>query len=154
MGIVIKNNFITEDIIDENGNKLGELKFNPSDSRIMGKLSSAIRKSTLALNKLKDKKIPNLSNSEFTSIEDFEKHEEDIKIVCDAMELEEQTYKEIFNDLSEVFGKETIEIFTGGTLDIETLKPLLEFVMPYVTEDRTKKVNKYISKNKEEIEVL
>ena len=142
MGIVIKNNFITEDIIDENGNKLGELKFNPSDSRIMGKLSSAIRKSTLALNKLKDKKIPNLSNAEFTSI------------VCDAMELEEQTYKEIFNDLSEVFGKETIEIFTGGTLDIETLKPLLEFVMPYVTEDRTKKVNKYISKNKEEIEVL
>lgn len=154
MGIVIKNNFITEDIIDENGNKLGELKFNPSDSRIMGKFSSAIRKSTLALNKLKDKKIPNLSNAEFTSIEDFEKHEEDIKIVCDAMELEEQTYKEIFNDLSEVFGKETIEIFTGGTLDIETLKPLLEFVMPYVTEDRTKKVNKYISKNKEEIEVL
>lgn len=154
MGIVIKNNFITEDIIDENGNKLGELKFNPSDSRIMGKLSSVIRKSTLALNKLKDKKIPNLSNAEFTSIEDFEKHEEDIKIVCDAMELEEQTYKEIFNDLSEVFGKETIEIFTGGTLDIETLKPLLEFVMPYVTEDRTKKVNKYISKNKEEIEVL
>ena len=76
MGIVIKNNFITEDIIDENGNKLGELKFNPSDSRIMGKLSSAIRKSTLALNKLKDKKIPNLSNAEFTSIEDFEKHEE------------------------------------------------------------------------------
>ena len=61
----------------------------------------------------------------------------------------------IFANLNEVFGKETIEIFTGGTQDIELLMPLLEFVMPYVKEARQKNVNKYIKSNKlEEFDVL
>ena len=43
MALKIKNNFVREDIVDEKGNKLGELKFNPSDSRIMKTLSELVK---------------------------------------------------------------------------------------------------------------
>ena len=43
MALTIKNRLIKEDILDESGNKIGELKFNPNDSRIMKKMSSLVK---------------------------------------------------------------------------------------------------------------
>ena len=42
MAIKIISNFVIEDIVDMEGNKLGELKFNPNDTRIMEKLTGIV----------------------------------------------------------------------------------------------------------------
>ncbi len=156
MSLIVKNKFVVEDIIDEKGMKIGELKFNPSDSRIMNKLSQIITDATSSMNKIKTiGNVEDLSNKKLETIEDFENVQSDIEKICKGINIETDLIDRIFANLNEVFGKETIEIFTGGTQDIELLMPLLEFVMPYVKEARQKNVNKYIKNNKlEEFDVL
>lgn len=156
MSLIVKNKFVVEDIIDEKGMKIGELKFNPSDSRIMYKLSQIITDATNSMNKIKTiRNVADLSNKRIETIEDFENVQSDIEKICKGINIETDLIDRIFANLNEVFGKETIEIFTGGTQDIELLMPLLEFVMPYVKEARQKNVNKYIKSNKlEEFDVL
>ena len=156
MSLIVKNKFVVEDIIDEKGMKIGELKFNPSDSRIMYKLSQIITDATNSMNKIKTiGNVADLSNKRLETIEDFENIQSDIEKICKGINIETDLIDRIFANLNEVFGKETIEIFTGGTQDIELLMPLLEFVMPYVKEARQKNVNKYIKSNKlEEFDVL
>lgn len=156
MSLIVKNKFVVEDIIDEKGMKIGELKFNPSDSRIMYKLSQIITDATNSMNKIKTiGNVADLSNKRLATIEDFENVQSDIEKICKGINIETDLIDRIFANLNEVFGKETIEIFTGGTQDIELLMPLLEFVMPYVKEARQKNVNKYIKSNKlEEFDVL
>lgn len=156
MSLIVKNKFVVEDIIDEKGMKIGELKFNPSDSRIMYKLSQIINDATNSMNKIKTiGNVADLSNKRLETIEDFENVQSDIEKICKGINIETDLIDRIFANLNEVFGKETIEIFTGGTQDIELLMPLLEFVMPYVKEARQKNVNKYIKSNKlEEFDVL
>jgi hypothetical protein len=156
MSLIVKNKFVVEDIIDEKGMKIGELKFNPSDSRIMYKLSQIITDATNSMNKIKTiGNVADLSNKRIETIEDFENVQSDIEKICKGINIETDLIDRIFANLNEVFGKETIEIFTGGTQDIELLMPLLEFVMPYVKEARQKNVNKYIKSNKlEEFDVL
>jgi hypothetical protein len=156
MSLIVKNKFVVEDIIDEKGMKIGELKFNPSDSRIMNKLSQIITDATSSMNKIKNiGNVADLSNKKLETIEDFENVQSDIEKICKGIDIESELIDRIFANLNEVFGKETIEIFTGGTQDIDLLIPLLEFVMPYVKEARQKGVNKYIKNNKlEEFDVL
>ncbi len=156
MSLIVKNKFVVEDIIDEKGMKIGELKFNPSDSRIMYKLSQIITDATNSMNKIKTiGNVADLSNKRLETIEDFENVQSDIEKICKGINIETDLIDRIFANLNEVFGKETIEIFTGGTQDIELLMPLLEFVVPYVKEARQKNVNKYIKSNKlEEFDVL
>ncbi len=156
MSLIVKNKFVVEDIIDEKGMKIGELKFNPSDSRIMYKLSQIITDATNSMNKIKTiGNVADLSNKRLETIEDFENVQSDIEKICKGINIETDLIDRIFANLNEVFGKETIEIFTGGTQDIELLMPLLEFVIPYVKEARQKNVNKYIKSNKlEEFDVL
>ena len=57
----------------------------------------------------------------------------------------------VLNDLSEIFGKEAIEIFTGGTKDVMSVMPLIEYILPYVKEARETKMNKYLSKKSTDV---
>lgn len=144
MALKVKSNFIIEDILDENDNKIGELKFNPNDARIMNRLAKCLDYAEKALNKLKNMgEIPDLSKIEINSVEDAENISSAIEKVSNALSLEEDCASMVIDELSEIFGKETIEIFTEGTKDIETINPVLDFVMPYVREARESKVNKY-----------
>lgn len=152
MNIIVNKKFIKEDILDENGNKLGEIKFNPSDNRIMAKITNIFNTCTNALKKLESKgEIPNLQNTKLETMEDFENVKDDIQKVCDVIEIESDTISSVFKNLYEVFGKDTIDIFTGGTEDIDLLTPLLEFIAPYVREARKQKVNKYIQNEESEV---
>lgn len=145
MSLIVKNRFIKEDIIDEQGNKIGELKFNPNDSRIMNKLVKIMNDAIIATDKLKKiGELPNLENKKLETIEDFELAQSDIKKMCEGFSIENDLIDGIFNNLYEIFGKETIDIFTCGTQDIELVMPILEFVMPYVKQARQKNVDKYI----------
>lgn len=153
MNIIVNKKFIKEDILDENGNKLGEIKFNPSDNRIMAKIINIFNTCTNALKRLENKgEIPDLQNTRLETMEDFENAKADIQKVCDVIGIESDTISSVFKNLYEVFGKDTIDIFTGGTEDIDLLIPLLEFIAPHVRDARNQKVNRYIQN--EDTEVL
>lgn len=149
MALTIKQNIVKEDLIDENGNKLGELKFNPNDTRIMQKLTKIVNDLTDKMKNLKKMDIPSVESvkeNKLEKIDDFEKLGEDFSKLNDAFDLEEKAIDNVIKELSEIFGEDTINIFTGGTKDIESLNPLLDFVMPYVKKAREGKVKKYIIK--------
>ncbi|MCI6265867.1 MAG: hypothetical protein MR598_03350 [Erysipelotrichaceae bacterium] len=156
MALTIKQNIVKEDLVDENGNRLGELKFNPNDTRIMQKLTKIVNDLTDKMKDLKKMDIPSvesLKKNKLEEIEDFEKFGEDFSKLNEAFDLEEQAIDNTIKELSDIFGEDTINVFTGGTKDIETLTPLLDFVMPYVKKAREGKVKKYTIK-KEDADVM
>lgn len=146
MAVTVKNKLIIEDIIDEQGNKLGEIKFNPEDSRIMQKLSKIVNDLSNSLKEMKKLgDIPVITEKDLITIEDFEKEAETFEKINKGFNIELDAVDKTLNDLSEIFGIETINIFTQGTKDIMSIMPLIDYVMPYVKEYREKKVNKYIN---------
>lgn len=150
MALTIKNRLIKEDILDESGNKIGELKFNPNDSRIMKKMSSLVKdfgKAVKEIDKLDKVERPNLDS---ISIEDFDKASEYFDAFDRATDIEIESTDKLINELSEIFGKETIELFTQGTKDAESLLPIISFIEPYVKKARQKKVDKYLD-NKNDV---
>lgn len=149
MALTIKQNIVKEDLVDENGNKLGELKFNPNDTRIMQKLTKIVNDLTDKMKNLKKMDIPSVESvkeNKLEKIDDFEKLGEDFSKLNEAFNLEEKAIDNVIKELSEIFGEDTINIFTGSTKDIESLNPLLDFVMPYVKKAREGKVKKYTIK--------
>lgn len=148
MAITIKDRFIKEDILDERGNKIGEIKFNPNDANIMKKLSKIINDLENGLEETNKITIPKLKEGKMKTSEDFEQAGITFKKIDEVLTIADNVICGILDDLIEIFGKETIEIFTGGTKDIDSLNPLLEFVLPYVKEAREKKINNYIPKKR------
>ncbi len=148
MSLIIRNKFIREELKDENGNILGYLQFNPNDSRIMNKLSKIVNDLSKDLKQLnKFGELPVLSNKKLENVEDFENVANDFEKINEALTIEGNAIDRVIEDLSEVFGKDTIELFTGGTKDIEAILPLIEFVMPYVKNAREKNMSKYLKNN-------
>ena len=77
-------------------------------------------------------------------MEDFEKFSEVCNNWNEATNIENSVIEKIINELSEIFGEETILCFTQGTNDLESLMPLIEFVLPYIKQYKQAKVSKYI----------
>lgn len=155
MAIIVKNKFIEEEIKDEKGNVLGVLRFNPDDIRIMNRLVECVDLAEKGLKKIKEmeKGIPKIEKTQIETIEDAESMSEYFEKTNEALKVEEECSDKVINELSEIFGKDVVEMFTGGTKDITSLYPILEFVMPYVKKARTTKMNKYLKKNND-VEVL
>ncbi|MGM9881567.1 MAG: hypothetical protein ACI31S_01845 [Bacilli bacterium] len=151
MALKIKNNFVREDIVDEKGNKLGELKFNPNDSRIMKTLSELVKDFSNRIKELdKLEKVEEIKKEDLKSIEDFENVSKSFETIDKALDIEVEAVDKMINGLSEIFGKDTIELFTQGTNDAECLLPIIEFIEPYVKQTRQNKVNKYLD-NKNDV---
>ena len=147
MALIIKDSFVKEDIVDKNGNKIGEIKFNPNDSRIMSKLTSIVNDLSNDIKQLKNiGEIPNISDNNLTDTTDFEKVSDAFKVIEKGFNIEEAAADSVLNKLSDVFGKETIDIFTGGTKDILSVIPLIEYILPYVKKARETRINKYMNK--------
>lgn len=152
MAIKIKNSFVEENIEDEKGNILGILRFNPNDTRIVSRLTKCAENAEKALKELKKiGNISDLSSVNIESIEDAEKISDDISKMNQALEIEEKIITNTLSELEEIFGKETVDLFTQGTKDIESIMPILDFAMPYVKKARQNKVNKYNAKNKSNV---
>lgn len=150
MALTIKNRLIKEDILDENKNKIGELKFNPNDSRIMKKMSTLIKEFSVAIkaiNKLDKVEKP---KSELKTLEDFENASDYFEAFDKATDLEMNVVDKLIDGLSEIFGKETIELFTQGTKDAESLLPIINFMEPYIKKNRQSQVEKYLD-NKNDV---
>lgn len=154
MALVVKQNFIIEDITDVLGNKIGEIKFNPNDARIISRLTKCMKELNCYLKDIKGLGDINISTEKLQTIENFENASKDIEKLAKGFDIEEKAMNGVIEDLTSIFGKETIDIFTGGTSDVMLLMPLLEFVMPYVQQVREGKVKKYILQNDENVDVL
>lgn len=152
MAIKIKNNFVEENIEDEKGTILGVLRFNPNDTRIVSRLTKCAENAEKALKELKKiGNISDLSTVNIESVEDAEKISDDISKMNQALEIEEKIITNTLSELEEIFGKETVDLFTQGTKDIESIMPILDFAMPYVKKARQNKVNKYNARNKSNV---
>lgn len=150
MALTIKNKLVKEDILDENGNKLGELKFNPNDSRIMKIMSSIIQDCKKAIKKINEYEKIKKPKDNLETLEDFEEASEYFEAYDKATDIEMDIVDKMINDLSEIFGKDTVELFTQGTKDAESLLPIIEFIEPYIKETRQSKVKKYMD-NKNDV---
>ncbi len=153
MALKVKNNFVRENIEDMEGNILGEIKFNPKDSRIMSKLSIILKDIQEAVKKINNIKIEEVPEGDLETLEDFEKFSKVCNNWNEATNIENSVIEKIINELSEVFGEETILCFTQGTNDLESLMPLIEFVLPYIKDYKSEKLSKYIpNKNNDVME--
>ena len=75
-------------------------------------------------------------------------------LLCKGGQIETDTIEGIFQDLYEIFGKDTINAVTQGTQDLEMIEPIMEFVKPYIEQSRKEKMQKYLKKSNTEIDVL
>lgn len=151
MALIIKSKFIKEDILDENGNKIGELKFNPNDSRIMKKMSTLIKEFSSAIKKINELDKVKKPKSDLKTLEDFENASDYFEAFDQATDLEISVVDKLIDGLSEIFGRETVELFIQGTKDAESLLPIISFMEPYVKENRQSQVNKYLDKKSDEV---
>lgn len=152
MALVIEQKVIEEDILDTKGNKLGVIRFNPNDARIMNRLVKIINEleeSLKKMNALGD--FSELSKAKLETAEDFEKMSDTFKRMEEGLDIEEKSADMIFSNLGEIFGEDTIQVFTGGTKDIMSIMPLIEYIMPFVQKSRKKLVNKYINKKSSDV---
>ncbi len=150
MALTIKNRLIKEDILDENKNKIGELKFNPNDSRIMKKMSALIKEFSIAIKEINKLDKVEKPKSELKTLEDFENASDYFEAFDKATDLEIDVIDKLIDGLSEIFGKETVELFTQGTKDAESLLPIINFMEPYVKKNRQSQVEKYLD-NKNDV---
>lgn len=151
MALIIKSKFIKEDILDENGNKIGELKFNPNDSRIMKKMSTLIKEFSSAIKEINELDKVKKPKSDLKTLEDFENASDYFEAFDQATDLEISVVDKLIDGLSEIFGRETVELFTQGTKDAESLLPIISFMEPYVKENRQSQVDKYLDKKSDEV---
>lgn len=148
MALQIKNSLVIEDIIDEKGNKIGEIKFNPNDSRIIKKLLEIMDEIKDSYNKLKNiGEINNIPLEELKSVEEFESLSEEFGKLKEGYTIGNDITKKVFDELSDIFGRDTINIITQNTEDLEMIEPLIEFITPYIQDSRSKQISKYINTN-------
>lgn len=153
MAIVVKSKFVCEDIVDKDNNVIGQIKFNPDDSKIMKTLTEILCDLNNSINKLDNYKDLDLSQlSENSSLEDFKNASDKIEKTKDIFAMEYNVINKSISGLKDIFGEECINCFTGGTMDIASLLPLIEFIAPYVKKSRNEKVDKYLLKNNDVME--
>ncbi len=153
MAIVVKSKFVCEDIVDKDNNVIGQIKFNPDDSNIMKTLTEILCDLNNSINKLDNYKDLDLSQlNDNSSLEDFKNASDKIEKTKDIFAMEYNVINKSISGLKDIFGEECINCFTGGTMDIASLLPLIEFIAPYVKKSRNEKVDKYLSKNNDVME--
>lgn len=153
MAIVVKSKFVCEDIVDKDNNVIGQIKFNPDDSKIMKTLAEILCDLNNSINKLDNYKDLDLSQlSENSSLEDFKNASDKIEKTKEIFTMEYNVINKSISGLKDIFGEECINCFTGGTMDIASLLPLIKFITPYVKKSRNEKVDKYLSKNNDVME--
>lgn len=153
MAIVVKSKFVCEDIVDKDNNVIGQIKFNPDDSNIMKTLTEILCDLNNSINKLDNYKDLDLSQlNDNSSLEDFKNASDKIEKTKDIFAMEYNVINKSISGLKDIFGEECINCFTGGTMDIASLLPLIEFITPYVKKSRNEKVDKYLSKNNDVME--
>lgn len=156
MAIVVKSKKIKEDIVDENGNLLGTISYNPDDTTSYTKLSDIMQNlMQLSDEKKTLEKIKEIPEEELKNIEEFEKYRNHFNDINKSLHNCDERIEEIKKSIDAIFGEGTCKIIMEGSNDIDMLVPLIEEVMPKFKNARVGKVNKYLQKeNTETLDVM
>lgn len=145
MALKINKSLVIENIEDNEGNVLGQIKFDPNDEKIMKKLSDTMMGITQKLNEQKKiGEIGEIKEFNLDSTEEFEENLKQLEKINKTVDLNYEAIELAINNFADVFGKETMDIITGGSVSLENLKPLIDFISPYVKDSRKKLTDKYL----------
>ncbi len=155
MAIIVKNKNIKEELVDESGNVLGYISYNPEDTTTYTKLCNIMDNILQISDKSKItgniKKMP----EHIEKIEEFAEFREDFQKMKDFFDFHDAKIDEIIKDIDSIFGEGTCKILMGDSKDIDLVSPLLDEVLPKFKEAREKKANKYLDNEKvEQLDVM
>lgn len=152
MAFKINRTIVEEDIVDKEGKVLGKLRFDPKDSKIMNKMSDILKYITTEFKEAKNlKNIESIDIENLDSAEEFEKASESFENIHKAISIEHDSIKYVIDNLTDIFGEETMNIITGGSISLENVLPLIEFITPYVAEYRKELLGKYTNEKRTDI---
>jgi hypothetical protein len=150
---VYKN--IKEDVLDEQGNKIGEVCFNPEDVGVYDKFLSILTKINEFQKKVKDiGDVKNITSEEIGKMknsQDLEKLEDTFSKMKTISQVTVELVGEITKDVNSIFGEGVTELFLQGSKDLELIMPLLDGVMPFFQKARENKTNKYLNKSNSDV---
>lgn len=145
MAIVVKSKKIKEDIVDESGNILGIISYNPDDTTTYTKLSDIMQNlMQLSDEKKSLEKIQEIPEEKLKNIEEFEKYRNHFNDINKSLHNCDERIEEIKKSIDAIFGEGTCKIIMEDSNDIDMLVPLIEEVMPKFKNARTSKVNYYL----------
>ena len=145
MAIIVKNTKITEEIVDEKGNVLGHISYDPKDYNAYKEIMNImedIYKLEDSLNKSKDIDIDKLKNAKTDA--DFDALRGEFHIISSALNEGSESIDSIIDRVDAIFGKGICNIILNGTYNLDLLLPLLENVTPQFEKVHTEKKNAYL----------
>ena len=149
MALKIKSTKITEDILDENNNVIGEVSFDPEDPTVYKKYLGLIN--VIEEKQRKDKKIGNLENIpdfDLNNIEEFEKYRGVFKKLDEKLDNYLFTIEEIKKISDEIFG-DVSKVFSKTSNSIDPYIELIKWANPYFKKGRKTKINQYLDRQEE-----
>lgn len=153
MAIIVKSKKIKENIMDENGNILGIISYNPEDTTTYTRLTDIMNDLLKIGDEMKQlnniKKIP---EDGLNNIEEFNKYKDDFDNMNKSLHRCDERIENIKKSVDEIFGLGTSKIIMEDTNDVDMLVPLIDEVLPKFKQARNSKVNKHLKS--EAIEVL
>lgn len=155
MAIVIKSKKIKEDVVDENGNVLGSISYNPEDTTTYTKLTDIMNDLLKISDEMKSlNKLEKLPENELKDIEEFEKYRNGFNTMNEVLHKCDDRIENIKKTVDEIFGVGTCKIIMEDSNDVDMLVPLIEEVIPKFKNARKGKVDKYLSKNTIDLDVM
>ena len=143
MAITVKNNKISEEIVDKNGKVLGKIEYDPSDTKVYNELLNIINETLEIKNKITE--VPNIDDKSINTIEDLEKNRDIFNKILEVSNYSSDKIKNITEGLDSIFGVGVCDIFLQGTQNLNYLEPLINGVLPNFKEARQGKIDKYLS---------
>ena len=151
---IAPKNQITLDIVNEKGEKRGEIKFNPRDIRVYNAfmaMSKHIYSIADKYGSVKD--VAEIPEGKLGSIDEYKKACDALGKVADFTDCAVKQIDEIAKELDVVFGKGTSELILQGSYDFELLSEFIQGVAPFFKEAKSERVNKYLD-DKNESDVM
>lgn len=153
MAIIVKSKKIKENIVDENGNVLGIISYNPEDTTTYTRLTDIMNELLKIGDEMKQlnniKKIP---EGILNNIEELNEYRNNFNEMNKSLHNCDERIENIKKSIDDIFGLGTSQIIMENSNDIDMLMPLIENVLPKFKQARNGKVNKYLQNEK--IEVL
>lgn len=149
MEFKLKSTKVEENITNEKDEVIGKITFDPKDARAYKAFLSLIR--LIEDYQEKDKKIgeiDNLPDKKMESVAEFEKYKDSFEKLENKIDNYLELELEIKRIADEVFGKVS-DVFSVVSNSIDPYISLVEWATPYFKEERTNKVDSYLSKKED-----
>jgi len=146
MAIVIKSKKVTLPIENEQGEKLGEVVFNPDSAETYKALTEIAE----LVYKISDKRdsmgeLKTIPTGEVESVEKEKAYRDEFMKINEFTTYMTETIDKIAEAIDSAFGKGTSELILQGGYDIEGLIAFVEGISPYFEGARAKRIDKYVN---------